>query len=485
MLVWDNKKPDRSQVWWWLALTATVVALLEVAASALKGRTPWLAQLAPRLDLLATLVVLACMAAVAVRALFFRRRRGPRISADWWFAATVFSWLLLVLSCALTEVTSGSPAMLHLSHQFQQMALVLGSALVLIVLEGSRTIGFLLLFLQWLLGAALLMLFYSRPTVSSGSWWWWQLVNVCLMAVLFLWLGRGYFGRYGSRHWPLMTVALVMLGASLYEVVGADGMAIELGAVHAIHAGMVLVLWQIAVEHHRHHLDPSPHSELGLAFAHSSLRAPEELVQQDLSGATRKERRRIAQELHDGVGSQIVAILASLDRRDPRERHLVASLEQCLLDLKILVDAIDDVDEDLSQALGRLRYRVQPSLDRLGIHLHWDVPYEGALEKVRGEPTRQVLRVVQEALANVMRHAKARNVWVHCSMDEMHGVLHTSVSDDGQGMSTGKPVHGKGMEGMRRRASSLGGVLEIVSHPGRGSRILLKVPLREVRAGNG
>ena len=479
MPVWDNKKPDRSQVWWWLALTATVVALLEVAASALKGRTPWLAQLASRLDWLAALVVLACMAAVAVRALF-RRRRGQRISADRWFAATVFSWLLLMLSCAWTEVTSGSPAVLHLSHQFLQMALVLGSALVLVALEGSRSIGFLLLFLQWQLGSVLLMLFFSRPTVSSGAWWWWQLVNVCLISVLFLWLGRGYFGRYGSRHWHLMTVALVMLGASLYELVGADGMAIELGAVHAIHAGMVFVLWQIAVEHHQHHLDQSPQSALGLAFAHSSLRVPEELGQPHPSGATRNERRRIAQELHDGVGSQIVAILASLDRRDPRERHLVISLEQCLLDLKILVDAIDDVDEDLSQALGRLRYRVQPSLDRLGIHLHWDVPYEGALEKVRGEPTRQVLRVVQEALANVMRHAQARNVWVQCGLDG--AILFTSVSDDGQGFVVANSRHGKGMEGMRRRADSLGGVLDIVSQPGSGSRVLLRVPLPGLHA---
>lgn len=223
----------------------------------------------------------------------------------------------------------------------------------------------------------------------------------------------------------------------------------------------------------------SSHSQLAQDFAHSTLHGPVEEPQDGRQEATQNERRRIAQELHDGVGSQLVSILASLDRRDPRERHLIAALEQCLLDVKILVDAIDDVDEELPDVLGRLRYRVQPSLDRLGIRLHWAVPYQGTLEQVRGERARQVLRVVQEALANVMRHARARNVWFDCDLDAAGRVLQVSVRDDGQGLQPGVQGQGKGMEGMRRRASALGGAVEIVSQPGRGCRILLTVPMRK------
>ncbi len=175
----------------------------------------------------------------------------------------------------------------------------------------------------------------------------------------------------------------------------------------------------------------------------------------------------------------MVAILAGLDRDDPRESDLASSLEQCLLEVKILVDAIDDADEHVIDALGRLRYRVQPSLDRLGIVLHWNVPLDGPLTTVRRERSRQVLRVAQEALANAMRHSGASAIRLSCGLDVTARALVLEVLDNGQGMGkVATPSSaGKGVTGMRRRAAAIGGVLEFEPAPGGGTRVRLTVPL--------
>src|SRR5690606_5978713 len=146
-------------------------------------------------------------------------------------------------------------------------------------------------------------------------------------------------------------------------------------------------------------------SLLGGAFANTHLGwvASDVAGQEEADRQVLQSRRRIAQDLHDGVGSQIVSIISSLDTRVPQQRDMASALEHCLLDVKILVDDIDETHEGVLEALGRLRYRVQHSLDRLCIVLHWEVETDGPLQRMNDDRSRQVLRVAQEALANAMR----------------------------------------------------------------------------------
>src|SRR5256885_4632170 len=78
------------------------------------------------------------------------------------------------------------------------------------------------------------------------------------------------------------------------------------------------------------------------------------------------ERRRIAADLHDGVGGLLVHAMALLDPRETRQRQAQELLEQALLDLRLMVDAMDAMEDALPVRLARLRHRLQPLLDRRG-----------------------------------------------------------------------------------------------------------------------
>ncbi|MDO8374268.1 MAG: ATP-binding protein [Polaromonas sp.] len=197
------------------------------------------------------------------------------------------------------------------------------------------------------------------------------------------------------------------------------------------------------------------------------------------ASAVLHERHRIARDLHDGVASQIVSILSSLDHRTPEQQALGLALEQCLLDIKLTVDGIEGADQNILEALGSLRHRVQRPLDKLGIQMIWDVEMCSALETVRGEEARQVLRIAQECLSNVMRHAKASRVIVSCRYAADMGCMEFEVRDNGAGIAHDllSEAAGKGLDNMRQRARLMGGELTIASKFGSGTRVQLTLPL--------
>ena len=163
--------------------------------------------------------------------------------------------------------------------------------------------------------------------------------------------------------------------------------------------------------------------------------------------AVTNERRRIAQDLHDGVGSQLVNVLATLNPSVPEQQAVALALEQCLLDLKIMVDSIESMEGSVIDALGRLRYRVQHALDKMGIRMVWMVDVDGPLLNVSGERAQQVLRITQECLTNVMRHAHASVVEVICRYLPESDSLLLEVYNSGCGIAShaaGRP-HGKGL----------------------------------------
>jgi signal transduction histidine kinase len=91
------------------------------------------------------------------------------------------------------------------------------------------------------------------------------------------------------------------------------------------------------------------------------------------------------------------------------------------------------------------------------------------LASLRGPLAVEVARVVQEALANVRRHSAARRVTVSLGRERVE------VRDDGRGFGPETPA-GMGLTGMRERAQSLGGQLEVEAQPGRGTLVRLRLP---------
>jgi len=93
----------------------------------------------------------------------------------------------------------------------------------------------------------------------------------------------------------------------------------------------------------------------------------------------------------------------------------------------------------------------------------------------------QLVRIVQEALTNVRKHAQARRAWVR--LERQDGWIRASVEDDGRGfdpatMASPDGLH-FGLQGMRERAEGRGGKLDIVTSPGRGTCVTVLLPVEE------
>ncbi|MFG6430856.1 CHASE3 domain-containing protein [Roseateles sp. LYH14W] len=195
------------------------------------------------------------------------------------------------------------------------------------------------------------------------------------------------------------------------------------------------------------------------------------------------ERAHLARELHDELGALLTA--AKLDvariRRmtktapdiDERLKHMSALLDQGIaLKRRIIEDLRPSALSNLGLTAA-LEILVQEFAQRSGLQISLELT-----EVPTEDGDRLALyRLVQEALTNVLRHAKAKTVRV--SLGEADGWLQLQIRDDGQGFNpeaVGAGHHG--LLGMRYRIESLGGTLQLLSTPGRGTLVLARLPRR-------
>ena len=301
----------------------------------------------------------------------------------------------------------------------------------------------------------------------------WIMINLFAAVVLVAGIAKQVYVTRNYRGWLALAGGVLGMGICLDDILLGSGTT-RISLLHHFYAAFLLVMWHLVtyrVETSEPMFVESSGFQKHTGFDHSQM----DIAASAVAG----ERRRIAQDLHDGVASQLVSILSSLDDKAPQQQAVALALENCLLDLKMTVDAIDSGNDSVIEALGRLRYRVQHSLDKLGIVMAWKVDMCVELEAVRGEKAQQVLRIAQECLANVMRHAHATTVEVVCKFvpENEHMVL--EVRDNGAGIGRdreGRPT-GKGLASMRRRAKATGGELIIASKLGAGTRVRFTLPL--------
>lgn len=189
------------------------------------------------------------------------------------------------------------------------------------------------------------------------------------------------------------------------------------------------------------------------------------------------ERERIMQDVHDGIGGQLVSTLALVESGRGEARVVADSLHEALDDLRLIIDSLDPDEGDLAAVLGTMRIRLQPRLERNGIEIDWQVQDVPHIEGFGPEQALQVLRVVQEAIANVLKHTNASRVCLRTGTAAKNGTSEAfvEVEDDGGGMNDEAP-RGRGLANMQRRAASLGGTLEIQSTGG-GTKVRLALPL--------
>jgi signal transduction histidine kinase len=154
--------------------------------------------------------------------------------------------------------------------------------------------------------------------------------------------------------------------------------------------------------------------------------------------------------------------------------ELLRSIDSGLAEARTAVMAMRPVDGPTVTLAELIERQVNEFSDRFGI------PAECRVQDGPPVPSRvavELLRVMQEALNNVRKHASARRVWIKARQQRSSVTL--SIRDDGVGFDPGVSGTGYGSQSMQERAQSLGGRLEIVSTPGRGTTVTVRVPVAQ------
>ena len=150
--------------------------------------------------------------------------------------------------------------------------------------------------------------------------------------------------------------------------------------------------------------------------------------------------------------------------------------------LKLAIDSMEPVETDLLLLLATLRFRLAPRMESAGIRLLWQVQDLPALAWLEPASALHILRILQEAFANVLRHSGARTIRVETATADDGGVR-VAIEDDGRGFALPAegappaPGTGRGLHNQRHRAAVLQGRVSWTSGP-TGTRFELWLPLR-------
>lgn len=182
------------------------------------------------------------------------------------------------------------------------------------------------------------------------------------------------------------------------------------------------------------------------------------------------ERHRLATDLHDGAGSQLVSLLAAVRREGMSAQQMEQALLEAIADLRLVMDSIDSMGSDLAEALGQFRSRSEPRLRAAGLGSVWRTSTLRDGLKLSPRRTLNIFRALQEALVNVLKHAGATEVQI--TARDAGSVLQISVRDNGLGLAPelmnaasqvqvtpvpGGRSGGRGLANLASRMKSLGG----------------------------
>jgi signal transduction histidine kinase len=206
-------------------------------------------------------------------------------------------------------------------------------------------------------------------------------------------------------------------------------------------------------------------------------------LSQRLVAAQEEERKNLSRELHDHVAQVLTALkmeLRRIDRTSAPGDPRLAAVAEC----RNLIDQMFRTVRDLALGLrpsmlddfglqAALEWHVRDFRKRYGVNV--DLTVHGQLDDLPDAYRTCVYRAVQEAMTNCVRHANAGNVKV--TLAGYGDRLHVTVTDDGVGLDPHRRGEGLGLRGIEERVKELNGTVEIVSAPGTGTTVVIRLPL--------
>ncbi|OYT70610.1 MAG: hypothetical protein CFK49_01830 [Armatimonadetes bacterium JP3_11] len=198
-----------------------------------------------------------------------------------------------------------------------------------------------------------------------------------------------------------------------------------------------------------------------------------------------QERERIAREFHDGLGHHLVSAIRGLEslQRHVNGAHGANPTDALQEQINILRTALEETRQTIQQLRAPettdmcqfIKQTAERVAQRLGAQLHCECPE--VMPEFTPLQSLMLMRVLQEALSNVMKHAgNPHNLWVVCQVEG--DWLEARVEDDGNGFNPETATEGMGLSNMRDRIHTLGGELTLRSAPGQGTKVQIRVPLR-------
>ena len=306
------------------------------------------------------------------------------------------------------------------------------------------------------------------------------LAALCVTALLGSMAWQG-----GSRELKVIVLALLVSLAFAVHDWGLLAMRISPESIYLLPYGSMLVMGSFLYAAQRRFVgaideveaanaelaDKLARREREIEASHAQLRRIES------AQAVLIERQRLMRDMHDGVGSTLIATLRTVEQGDFSRQGLADMLRAAIEDLRLAIDSLEPIEHDLTTLLATLRHRVGRRLEAAGLQLQWAMDDLPPLPWLDATQALQVLRLLQEALSNVIKHAGARTVGISARVAD--GAVLVRVVDDGGGFDPAAAAAGRGMVNMRHRAARLGGLCEITSSPGQGAGavVALRLPL--------
>ena len=208
------------------------------------------------------------------------------------------------------------------------------------------------------------------------------------------------------------------------------------------------------------------------------------LVQQyKLDEGRRKEKKRISEELHDGVLGKLFGtrlLLSALN--DKSDAETIKKREKYINDLQAVEEEVRNVSHELNKRSEILNvgYKQvvqdllenQSKITKFNYEFRCDKKINW--EEISGEFKMNMYRIIQEALQNINKYARAKNVMLEFKLTQKH--LKLLIIDDGIGFEISNKREGIGLKNIKSRAKHLKGIFTIKSEPNRGTFIQIKIP---------
>lgn len=188
-----------------------------------------------------------------------------------------------------------------------------------------------------------------------------------------------------------------------------------------------------------------------------------------------EERQRIMWDMHDGLGGQLMSIIAMSNNRDTAPEVIQAHALAALVDLRTIINSLS-VDQDITGLLRAFRERAEQQLGLAGIDLEWKMIEIPPIVGLTPSHALNIPRAMQEAVTNAVKHSGASKVTIRFLLSgPTDETLKISIEDNGVG-STPDSGTGRGLKIMKSRLISLNGHLDVLFSE-LGTTVTLSIPL--------